>query len=113
MSNGLYKRPGPAAFPAGPRGGPRVSGRLAKSLPLPSAALPLQDGQTMQAGVVSANRTYLFESHAFTLATPASIAVSCQLVLHKSEAPKEVSVHKEFHLKRVRRLSLRALDWNL
>src|SRR5712691_6338890 len=27
VSNGLYKRPGPAAFPAGPRGGPRVSGR--------------------------------------------------------------------------------------
>jgi hypothetical protein len=27
VRSGLRKRPGPAAFPAGPRGGPRVSGR--------------------------------------------------------------------------------------
>jgi hypothetical protein len=27
VSHGLHKRPGPAAFPAGPRGGPRVSVR--------------------------------------------------------------------------------------
>jgi len=81
-------------------------------LTVPFAPLPLADGETLRAGVTSANRTYSYEARAFTSATPPSITVSLELVFATSAEPRHQAITKQFHLNRIRRLSLGSHDWH-
>ena len=81
-------------------------------LSVPSAVLPLADGETLRAGVTTPNRAYSYEAPAFTSATPSSLTVSLELLFQTDEAPEHIAFTKRFHLRRVRRISLGSHDWH-